>query len=207
MDQFGYLPSYMYGKLRQYVQPYIKVSRNIDCVIQNKLYIGDFASACNKEYLTELGITHIVTCIIGISPHFPKDFNYLILEIPDIENTHIIPLFTHSNNFIDNAINSGGKVLIHCMYGISRSSTILIAYLKWKYNISVSKALEWIRSARPIANPNNGFILQLREYNPDIEKYSSKSYKVYNIPNWYTSFVSTDKYVYLDDKDEKELIA
>ena len=40
MDQFGYLPSYMYGKLRQYIQPYIKVSRNIDSVIENKLYIS-----------------------------------------------------------------------------------------------------------------------------------------------------------------------
>ena len=186
MDQFGYLPSYMYGKLRQYIQPYIKVSRNIDSVIENKLYIGDFASACNKEYLKELGITHIVTCIVGVSPHFPDDFNYMILEIPDIIDINIIPLFVHSNKFIDDAINSGGKVFVHCMYGISRSATIVTAYLKWKYNVSVSKALEWIRTNRPIVNPNKGFIVQLKEYDTNIETfYNIKNYKFYNIPNWY----------------------
>lgn len=57
-------------------------------------------------------------------------------------------------------------LLIHfSAMGKSRSVTIMIAYLLRQYpNHTVSSALELIRESRPIAEPNDGFMAQLKLY-------------------------------------------
>ena len=159
----NYWLSYLYGKSRQYIQPYLNTSFHINMIINN-LYIGDLASSCNLSKLKENGITHIVTCIRGVSEIFPNDFKYLLLDIGDNPSENINKYFNDTNLFIDNAINNGGNVLIHCMYGISRSATIACSYLMYKNLISKDDAINIIKDARPIINPNNGFIEQLIIY-------------------------------------------
>ncbi|EFH65186.1 hypothetical protein ARALYDRAFT_339541 [Arabidopsis lyrata subsp. lyrata] len=70
-------------------------------------------------------------------------------------------------SFIDQAIQSGGGVLVHCFMGMSRSLLILVslgtvvrvvAYLMKKHGMGFSKAVELIRSRRHQAYPNSGFI-------------------------------------------------
>jgi len=56
-----------------------------------------------------------------------------------------------------------GCVLVHCMAGISRSSTIVIAYLIVRRGWSFEKAYEHVRTARPTIRPNDGFMQQLKE--------------------------------------------
>lgn len=48
--------------------------------------------------------------------------------------------------------------------GKSRSATVVIAYLMHKYHMSPAEALEQIRLARPICEPNEGFMKQLEIY-------------------------------------------
>lgn len=48
--------------------------------------------------------------------------------------------------------------------GKSRSATCVMAYLMQKYNISAAQALEQVRQARPIVEPNEGFMKQLDLY-------------------------------------------
>lgn len=48
--------------------------------------------------------------------------------------------------------------------GKSRSATVCIAYLIWKYNITPKQALAQIRQARAICEPNEGFMQQLELY-------------------------------------------
>ncbi|KDN53136.1 hypothetical protein K437DRAFT_289675 [Tilletiaria anomala UBC 951] len=57
-----------------------------------------------------------------------------------------------------------GTVLVHCQAGISRSATLVAAYLMWRRGISTSAALELIRARRPQADPNSGFVAQLELY-------------------------------------------
>ena len=58
-------------------------------------------------------------------------------------------------------VKSADKVLVHCSAGISRSVTIVIAYLVREKNMDVDEALDFIQTKRPRANPNNGFMSQL----------------------------------------------
>ena len=61
-------------------------------------------------------------------------------------------------------IDSGECVLVNCMAGISRSATIVIAYLMTKQNLTFQEAFNFVKSKRSIINPNESFITQLIEY-------------------------------------------
>ena len=54
-----------------------------------------------------------------------------------------------------------GRVLIHCQAGISRSASVVIAYLVYRFGWTVREAWERCGEARPYINPNDGFVNQL----------------------------------------------
>jgi len=54
--------------------------------------------------------------------------------------------------------------LVHCAAGISRSSTIVIAYLMQAMQFSLTEAFKYVREKRPIISPNDGFSRQLQVY-------------------------------------------
>jgi len=73
--------------------------------------------------------------------------------------------FEEASHFIDEEIRlRKGRVFVHCAQGISRSATLVIAYLMSKRQMSIQQAIETIRPKRFIA-PNEGFTEQLIEYN------------------------------------------
>ena len=59
---------------------------------------------------------------------------------------------------------------MHCAAGVSRSSTVVIAYIMAKYNINFDEALLRVREVRQCVNPNNGFANQLRRLNKELLK-------------------------------------
>ena len=63
---------------------------------------------------------------------------------------------------IYNSLNffSGNKVYVHCHQGISRSATIVVAFLMLKRGLPLMEALKTIREKRLI-RPNEGFVKQL----------------------------------------------
>ena len=67
-----------------------------------------------------------------IKPAFPSLFTYKVIEIPDENHINIKQYFPECNAFIDNALSNGGRVLVHCAAGVSRSASVVIAYVMYK---------------------------------------------------------------------------
>jgi hypothetical protein len=158
-----YYLTYFYGKMRAIAQPYWSTKFKCNMIVPG-LYLGDFATACNIDVLKKQHFTHVVTAILGVDEMYPDDFIYLTLPLRDIRGEEIFPFFSTSSDFIRNAIKEGGKVLVHCIYGVSRSATIVAAYLIKEYGMDANKAVEYIRSKRNVVRPNPGFMNQLQKY-------------------------------------------
>jgi atypical dual specificity phosphatase len=73
------------------------------------------------------------------------------------ENTHPFP---SSDSEVDPTPKN--VVLVHCMAGMSRSATIVCAYLLATTPMNTQETISFVRSKRPIIRPNYGFEKQLR---------------------------------------------
>lgn len=129
------------------------------------LYVGGASAAKDREALLQVGVTHIINCAANVAPDFfPNDFLYYNIRLRDHSSQDIARHFYNVFDFIEKARRRGGRVFVHCVKGISRSPTMAIAYLMWYKRIGMYKALDFIRQARPVVDPNAGFIFQLTEW-------------------------------------------
>jgi len=67
-------------------------------------------------------------------------------------------------NFIRKALAEGGTVLVHCHRGISRSCTLVMAYLIETEQRLADSVFEGIRAKRRICDPNLGYWCALQEW-------------------------------------------
>ncbi|KAF9975471.1 dual specificity phosphatase 12 [Actinomortierella ambigua] len=128
------------------------------------LFLSGVIPADSEESLQEKGITHIIQMTDVRLPRYPGKYLYKVLCVPDWEKTNLIKHFPETNRFIADALEKGGKVLVHCVAGASRSATIVCAYLMKLQKLKVEEALEFVRSKRPLVGPNEGFMSQLQMY-------------------------------------------
>ncbi|KAK7264516.1 hypothetical protein RJT34_32125 [Clitoria ternatea] len=139
------------------------------CKIGEGLYLGSFGTASKKASLKNLNVTHILTVACKLSPALPSDFVYKVIEVADRDDTDLKQYFNECFDFIDEAKRQGGSVLVHCFAGRSRSVTIVVAYLMKTRGMSFSEALQHVKSKRPSASPNPGFIRQLEDFEKSLQ--------------------------------------
>lgn len=70
--------------------------------------------------------------------------------------------------FPDSVKESGGRVLVHCQAGISRSATICLAYLIHAHRVRLNEAFEFVKRRRHVISPNLGFMGQLLQFETDV---------------------------------------
>ena len=158
----------------------IKTNRN-DCyynrtqeedyneIIKDFLYISSYKTASTITDLKNLKITNIINCSGDLCENLKPDpssikIEYLTLNIRDNVSENIECLFFKCIDYINEVKEKKGRVLIHCYKGVSRSVSIVIAYLIYLYKWSYDKAFDFVQSKRSIANPNIGFYLQLKTF-------------------------------------------
>ena len=125
--------------------------------ISEKLYLGNVKAASDLRQLKNNGISHILQVAAGIQPFFPNDFKYKVLNVQDQSTQSLIRHFPASIAFIKDAIDKGSGVLVHCYAGVSRSATIVIAYLMQEKNMNFDEAFQFASKRRPLIFPNIGF--------------------------------------------------
>ncbi|KHJ43677.1 dual specificity phosphatase, catalytic domain protein [Trichuris suis] len=108
-------------------------------------------------------ISHIVSIHDRAQP-FNDGRQQLLVKISDQESENILEHVSKVNDFIHAARLTGGSVLVHCMLGISRSVTFVIAYVMSVTDLGWREALKVVRSTRHRASPNFGFKRQLQAF-------------------------------------------
>lgn len=142
---------------------------NTPCEIDEGLFLGSVGTANNKDALKSLNITHILTVAGKLPPAHPGDFVYKIIDVIDKEDVNLKQYFDECFDFIDEAKRHGRGVLVHCFAGKSRSVTVVVAYLMKTLRMSLSEALQHVKSKRPQAAPNPGFIRQLEDFERSLQ--------------------------------------
>jgi len=125
------------------------------------LFLGSIGAAQNEARLIELGITHVLCVGRDIAP--PSNLNQRVISIQDSGTEQLGPHISECIEFMQQAIEPGGGVLVHCFAGKSRSTSMVIAYLMVSQGMQYLSAFDLVREKRPSVNPNAGFCTQLRD--------------------------------------------
>ncbi|KAJ2726677.1 tyrosine protein phosphatase yvh1 [Coemansia sp. Benny D115] len=132
--------------------------------ITDGLFVGSSMAETDKAKLKENGITHILTIASQYPPSHPKDFVYKSISIDDLPEENIIQYFPECNRFIEACLDGGGRILVHCMAGQSRSGAVATAYLMQRDKLSAEEGLRRVKEKRRQVHPNEGFLDQLELY-------------------------------------------
>lgn len=160
---------------------------SISQINENLFLSGIDVLEMNSSLVKKLGITHILSCLSG--KYISDIHKKIILENPQMiikylplndefqqnlwkkcshlnisDSDYNKPLIEIAYHFIDSAIMNGGKVLIHCMVGVSRSATLVIYYIMKKYSLKYSTAYAIVKGKRSVIEPNKSFENQLLIY-------------------------------------------
>lgn len=126
------------------------------------LYLGSQDCVMEKEYLQSLQIKHILCVAPMIKSLYPNDFNYKIIEILDLPSFDIKLYIDECIQFIDSCLDKNETIICHCNAGISRSATVIIAYLIKRKHMTFQEAYNLVKIKRPSIRPNDGFLLYLK---------------------------------------------
>jgi hypothetical protein len=100
-----------------------------------------------------LAVPAAVKCFVGPIPDRVEGEEALLAALPDAVDT-----------IMQWAQAGDSRILIHCASGISRSPTVVIAFLMRRFGMPLMEAYEAVFQARPCINPNDGFVKALYSY-------------------------------------------
>lgn len=152
-------------------------TRTLDCelptMILDHVYLGSAQNAFNRKQLSNLQVRYIINTAKECDNHYPDHFLYMKCPMIDDETEDATRFFDETFDYIENARSVNSKILIHCFMGMSRSATIVIAYLMKFKRWNLKAAYRFVRERRPIIELNVGFMYQLVEYEKSLHGSSS----------------------------------
>lgn len=129
-------------------------------MIIHGLFLGNMM--IDFDVLRNLNIVQILS--VGFDYPISETIPCKFIPACDDPSENIYLNFDDTFNCIDGILRENGNIYVHCIAGISRSTTVVVAYLMKKNQWTFSDALGLVQSRRAIADPNIGFIEQLRLY-------------------------------------------
>ena len=96
---------------------YYEKCKNECSLISENIFLSNYKTANNKDYLVNHKFTHILNSAAKSSSYTPvffKEFHYLTLNLNDDPGHNLISTFYQCIEFLENCIKNGTNVLIHC---------------------------------------------------------------------------------------------
>lgn len=131
----------------------ILTNNNDVITICPNLYLGNLNAIKNTNILDENNIEAIVNCTKDIPFHiYFKDKSMFRLNIEDNKEFENLEKFKSkiidATLFIDDQINQGKNVIVHCFWGLMRSPTVIASYLIYRYKMDVEGAIEFVKDKK-----------------------------------------------------------
>ena len=92
-----------------------------------ELYLGDADAAKEWHVLEYLKISAVVNACQ--SPNHFDSLKYCSVDVADSPEEDLLMYVDEVVTFIHNALSKGENVLVHCHMGVSRSASLVIAFL------------------------------------------------------------------------------
>ena len=131
--------------------------------------ITDYLYLCGERAITryrlnKIGITNVINCTLDVPNRREPGIKCVQIRIPDHPFSRLDVHFDKIADMI-HAINlQGGKVLVHCVAGVSRSATLCIVYFMKHQKMTLFEAHDFVWNRRRIIHPNPGFWKQMIAY-------------------------------------------
>jgi len=155
-------------------------------IIFQKLYLGSLDDIEKIDWLLKNNITDVMTIatdidFIGLTNLLEKNkINHHIFKVYDSSDENLSKLFETLFQIID----SSNIICVHCSFGISRSPTVVIAYLMYKYKMFLDDATKVVLKSRNYIFPNDNFIMQLFKFEKELFDLMSFTHDKYGITKY-----------------------
>ncbi|XP_063377839.1 probable dual specificity protein phosphatase DDB_G0283417 [Cydia fagiglandana] len=134
---------------------------NIPVLVTEHLYIG--SQDCTvDDVLKQYDIKNVLS--VGINAEV--NVGHKFVQCLDLPETDVKQMLTECLPFIHDSVCRGENVLVHCNAGVSRTSTVAIAYLMQYKGMEFEEAYRLVKEKRPAIRPNDGFKRQLQAMKP-----------------------------------------
>mmetsp|Transcript_28258 Transcript_28258/g.60185 ORF Transcript_28258/g.60185 Transcript_28258/m.60185 type:complete len:182 (+) Transcript_28258:85-630(+) len=129
------------------------------------LFLGGRRNADNEKELVErTKVTHILNVAkeCDLDRRLHGMFVYKKIEMHDSRDFDLLGNIADAVQFIKDAheCSAENRVLVHCVQGISRSTSVVVAYLV-ESGMTLRGAYDHVRQRRKIAAPRANFVEQL----------------------------------------------
>lgn len=130
------------------------------------LYLCGACAIVRPETIENLEIKFVVNATVELPDTPLPDIKpeYLRVAIKDSRESNLIEYFDQVADMIEKTRQEDGRSLVHCVAGVSRSVSLILAYLMKYADMTLKTAFHHVRSVRPQVRPNTGFFKQLIEY-------------------------------------------
>lgn len=114
-----------------YLGKYVRLTLSQSSTDANRHFrLLSLSAALSVQQRNKYSITHI----LSVCPEYPSTReaqNHLNISIEDSEYEDLLIHLPETCRFIEDALEQGGRVLVHCVMGISRSPAVVAAFCEY----------------------------------------------------------------------------
>jgi hypothetical protein len=132
-------------------------------IITLHMAVGDYNSSYSTfQIVVDFSFSSASDKLYTLHNHFGKRvYRVNIKDEPSQKNTMLTLIEDLLPQLLEHT-KDGQRILFHSQHGVSRSATMAIAYLCKKETLSYKDAYALLKEARPVIEPNNGFLEALQ---------------------------------------------
>lgn len=145
--------------------------------ITDSLYLCGLR-ALTADNLKKNGITLVINMTHDLINEPVPGVRYRRFEAVDEPSQDLRQYFHPAADCIHEEICAGGKVVVHCLAGVSRSCSIVLAYLVKHRGMTLHDAFKFVRKRRSVVRPNYGFFEQLIAFEKEVHAVDESSVKM-----------------------------